>query len=617
MTERAWGSGMNDRPRRRQVCIDRVVLFANRVLVEGWAIPKLDRADLRVETPGFATVVLPLAGAARLDRPDVVAALGGGPRPADVTVGFLAAFDRLPCVDMAFGAETRWTLAVDGVDVTTFAGAGASLAQPGDAPDDTMRSIRMAVAGGLAPARTLQMVEAAGAGFPGVPGLPCHVDAAARSGHGLGLDLWIANARKLDLVIATDDFCGVLEGQDLAYFARPDVSAHLRSVGHPVRTEEHGVIAVFPFAQSGSRTVVVAAFEGDALVGQFVARAEANADIGGILSRVNAVEGGGRFVRPAKAKRLYRPFLAQRKPELAWQTHVIKDVAATPDLSIIVPFYREDMFIRHLTTMQMWFADTVEWIFVCDDPSLRAFLETYLRKRAPLLRSRTRLVINADNYGYGRANNIGAEVADGEYLLFMNSDIWIDDVGPLEKAVCALDEGRFGAIGFRLLYEDGTLQHDGLSFERHSDVHDLFIVDHPGKGLPPMPGDDGVVVEVPAATGALLMMNRQLFLNLGGFDDRYIRGDFEDADLCLRVAELGLPTGLVREPGIYHLERQSIRLMGETSFRETVMYVNCVTFNERWGAALARDPAQPLAAVQKSGAPSPAPARERRLAEVA
>ncbi|MCZ8106949.1 MAG: glycosyltransferase [Burkholderiales bacterium] len=608
---------MNDRPRRRQACIDRIVLFANTVLAEGWCVPRIDKADLRIETSGYAPVLLPMGGMGRLERPDVVSAVQNAavPRPGEAAVGFVATFDRMAAVDAAVTAETLWTLVIDGVDVAAFTGNG----QFGDVRDESMRCVRLAAKAGFVAERALRLAEAAAAQFAGVPVLPCHVDAAARAGHGLGLDCWIANARRLDLVVMTDDFSSCLQSDELSFFSRPDVTAHLRSVGHAVRTDEHGVLAVFPFGGSSGKAFLVGAFEGDALVGHFVGRAEANADVGGILSRLNAVEGGGRFVPPEKARRLYRPFLAQRKPELAYKTQIIKEVPVRPELSIIVPFYKEDMFIRHLTTMQMWFADTVEWIFVCDDPSLKAFLETYLRKRAPLLRSRTRLVINSENYGYGRANNIGAEVADGEYLLFMNSDIWIDDVGPLERAVSALDEGKFGVIGFRLLYEDGTLQHDGLSFERHSDVHDLFIVDHPGKGLPPLPARESVVDPVPAATGALLMMSRELFLRVGGFDDRYIRGDFEDADLCLRIAELGLPTGIVREPGLFHLERQSIRLMGETSFREVVMYVNCITFNERWRALLEHDPSQLQAAVPRSQKRFPAAVDQQgpRLAAVA
>ena len=580
---------MTERPKRRQAFIDRIVLFANRVLVEGWSTPPFDAAEL-VVTAGRVKRAQSALGIARIDRPDVSGSMSGSSlRGHDPRLGFLAVFDRDAWADLDLSPETGWRIFVDGTEVAAFQGRGEVLGHIGSMPDpDAARCVAVAAEATLLPAEVVRLAGAMFGGFEGVARLEAHIDAIVKEGLGFAIDGWIANAPRRNLVLMSGDGAACVTAGQVSHFARPDVSQHLRRNGHPVATEEHGFIAVFPYGATEARHVVIGAFEDGKLVGHFVASGEANADVAGLFSRINRVEGGGRFVAPSAASRLYRPFLHEREKERAWTVQDVKPLAVRPDLSIIVPFYKEDMFIRHLTTMQMWFSETVEWIFVCDDPSLRTSLETYLRRRAPLLRNRTRLVINRENYGYGPSNNIGATVAEGDYLLFMNSDIWVDDAGPLERAVAALDSGEFGAIGFRLLYEDGTIQHDGLAFVRHPDVHGLYLVEHPGKGLPPESVLAGDVAIAPAATGALLMVGRELYRRVGGFDDRYVRGDFEDADLCLRIAELGLPTGIVREPGIYHLERQSIRMMGEASFREAVMYLNCITFNERWGRAIDR-----------------------------
>jgi GT2 family glycosyltransferase len=581
---------MNDRPKRRQACIDRVVLFANRILVEGWSVPPLDRFELSVVADG-APRPLAVEALGRIERPDVVASLmpASAARQVDPRVGFIAVIDRMQHPEMEFGEGALWRLLVEGHELASFTGAGEVIGRlGGEMNGEAAQCVRHAAAVGVLPEAPVRLIAAAFSGFEGVPRLEAHLDAVARGGLGLAADGWIANAGRRELVFLTGDAAGLVAPGEASFCARPDVSQHLKGMGHALTTEEHGVIAVFPIGGKDARHIIIGAFEGDRLVGYFVAGADANTDVAGLFARINVVEGGGRFVPPQSADRLYRPFLHEPKKEPGWTVHDVKSLPVRPDLSIIVPFYREDMFIRHLTTMQMWFSETVEWIFVCDDPALKRNLETYLRRRAPLLRNRTRLVINHENYGYGPSNNIGAALAEGDYLLFMNSDIWVDDAGPLERAVLALDSGEFGAIGFRLHYEDGTIQHDGLAFVRHPDVHDLYLVEHPGKGLPPEPAAPGEISRSPAATGALLMVGRELFRRVGGFDDRYVRGDFEDADLCLRIGELGLPTGIVREPGIYHLERQSIRLMGEVSFREVVMYLNCITFNRRWQRAIDR-----------------------------
>ncbi|MEJ1934223.1 glycosyltransferase [Nostoc sp. NIES-2111] len=578
---------MNERPKPRQACIDRSFYFANRILVEGWSLPAFDRAEVEVDLQGTAHL-LPVEGLARVERPDVVASLRPAANgPADQRFGFVASLDRTRIPGFAPDGETRWRLLVDGQEVAAFAGAGITVGHiGGEMNAEAVLCVGHATAAGIVSAAAARLFHAAMSGFDGLPRLEAQVDAVARGGHGLACDGWIANARQRQIAFLSGDGAGFAGPGDALFFPRPDVTQHLRRIGHPVTTEDHGAIAVFSCAGANARHIIAGSFDGGRLTGYFTAGAEANADVAGLFARINAVEGGGRFVAPEAADRLYRPFMHEPRKEPAWTVIDVKPLAVRPDLSIIVPFYKEDMFIRHLTTMQMWFSETVEWIFVCDDPSLRRNLETYLRRRAPLLRNRTRLVINHENYGYGPSNNIAASLAEGDYLLFMNSDIWVDDAGPLERAVAALDSGEFGAIGFRLLYEDGTIQHDGLVFQTHPDVHDLYLVEHPGKGLPPRKAIPGEIARAPAATGALLMVGRELFNRVGGFDEIYVRGDFEDADLCLRIAELGLPTGIVREPGIYHLERQSIRMMGEVSFREVVMYLNCITFNRRWKTAL-------------------------------
>ncbi len=68
----------------------------------------------------------------------------------------------------------------------------------------------------------------------------------------------------------------------------------------------------------------------------------------------------------------------------------------------------------------------------------------------------------------------------------------------------------------------------------------------------------------------------------------YERGDFEDADLCLRARQLGAEIQVHVHHGLYHLERQSIPSMGDTDIRSMVTYMNCAEFNRRWEAELTR-----------------------------
>ena len=203
--------------------------------------------------------------------------------------------------------------------------------------------------------------------------------------------------------------------------------------------------------------------------------------------------------------------------------------------------------------------------------------------RQGCLRQPTRFVAVKENTGFATANNLGVSVARGDYLLFMNSDIYCRDFTPITYAadVLAKDES-YGLLGFSLVFEDETIQHEGMRYERFAAFGNRWICSHPNKGLPAVwTGIDHK--EVQAVTGALMLVRREQWSEENIFDPDYVVGDFEDADLCLRVQKAGMKVGLVTAPGIFHLERQSIRGIGAANGRLALTYLNCNLLNRRWG----------------------------------
>jgi GT2 family glycosyltransferase len=126
-----------------------------------------------------------------------------------------------------------------------------------------------------------------------------------------------------------------------------------------------------------------------------------------------------------------------------------------------------------------------------------------------------------------------------------------------------------------------------MTFARSAAMNDLFIVDHPLKGIPVALCAHEDERRVPAVTGALMALSRDLYGHLHGFDESFERGDFEDADLCLRAQQAGAEIRVLMRDGLYHLERQSIPNLGEHHVRQALTYLNCLTFNARWAALLA------------------------------
>jgi GT2 family glycosyltransferase len=166
----------------------------------------------------------------------------------------------------------------------------------------------------------------------------------------------------------------------------------------------------------------------------------------------------------------------------------------------------------------------------------------------------------------------------------MNSDVFplaqqgMGFLGGLAERLEA--DAGLGVVGPLLLYEDGTVQHAGMAYERVHGLPDWSFPVHPGKARPP--GMVGLQ-EALAITGACMMLRRADWQALAGFDEGYVIGDFEDSDLCLRLRERGLRCAVDAGWTLYHLERQSQE--GEAAWRFNTTLFNAWRHNRRWGGS--------------------------------
>lgn len=152
------------------------------------------------------------------------------------------------------------------------------------------------------------------------------------------------------------------------------------------------------------------------------------------------------------------------------------------------------------------------------------------------------------NGGFGVACNEGARAAgEIDHLVFLNNDT-VPVSGWLDALVDAANEyPRVAAFGSKLLYPDGSVQHAGIAIGQDRWPHHLYA------GLPaehPAVNRERPVI---AATAACLLVRREVFAELDGFDTAYLNG-YEDVDLCLRMGELGHEVRYCPRSVLYHLE---------------------------------------------------------------
>ncbi len=214
------------------------------------------------------------------------------------------------------------------------------------------------------------------------------------------------------------------------------------------------------------------------------------------------------------------------------------------------------------------------------------------------------LVLNDRNRGFGPANNQGAARAVGRFVLFLNNDAlarpgWLP---PLLERIES-DE-RIGAVGPRLLNLDGSLQIAGALLARSGSTLELGY------------GEDADAHEyrfarvVDYLSGACLLVRRSAFDEVGGFDPVYELAYFEDADLCLSLAERGYRVVYEPRSSVTHVRGASPR--GDMG--STLAPRNRSIFRRRWYDVLASRPPSPLAGNRRRMlAARDAPARARVL----
>ncbi len=281
------------------------------------------------------------------------------------------------------------------------------------------------------------------------------------------------------------------------------------------------------------------------------------------------------------------PMLALNRRRLARATEAEEVTFGTPPaaprLSLLIPLYGRLDFLRYqLAMFSRGGLEADEIVYILDEPGKKDALLTLAHAAFGSFGVPFRVILPAENRGFGPASNLGLQHARGRYICFLNSDIFPERRDFFDLMVERLEaDPGIGMVGGLLLFADGSVQHASMDFERVPELGGLLFPTHPGKGRLPPP-DLPEVIDSPAITGACMVMARDLALDLGGFDPDYLIGDFEDADLCRRVIRRGLRCVVETSARAHHLERQS---QGNSAdqWRRNVTLLNAWIFNRSAG----------------------------------
>jgi GT2 family glycosyltransferase len=189
------------------------------------------------------------------------------------------------------------------------------------------------------------------------------------------------------------------------------------------------------------------------------------------------------------------------------------------------------------------------------------------------------------NLGFGRGCNRAAAAAAGEYLVLLNDDTEVDD-GWLDALVRTADaHPRAGAVGSRISSYDGLLLEAGGLVWREG------VSSHVGRGLPESTPRHRFLRRADYCSASSLLVRRSTWDAVGGFDEQYFPGYYEDVDLCLAIGRLGQE--ILFEPRSCIRHHESGSLEWDSPYKHFVASRSQARFIAKWSDELQRFPALP------------------------
>jgi GT2 family glycosyltransferase len=261
-----------------------------------------------------------------------------------------------------------------------------------------------------------------------------------------------------------------------------------------------------------------------------------------------------------------------------WPTHaycVKRQLKEAKKVSIIIPVRDQmELLVRCLDSLTSKTRYAPYEIVIVDNESTSAEAERLFSQ------FKHRLLRFEGPFNYSAMNNFAVEQTDAPWILFLNNDTEVIDSEWLTIMVEHVQRPEIGAVGPKLVYPDDTVQHAGIVIGVGG------IAEHAFRGLPA--DAPGVCRQLQttrnysAVTGACLLTRRDVFSQVGGFDEERLPVTFSDVDLCLKMCRAGYRIIYTPFAKLYHHESATRRPAIEP--RETEV------MQARWADVLQHDP---------------------------
>ncbi|MFO7524031.1 MAG: glycosyltransferase [Ignavibacteriaceae bacterium] len=246
------------------------------------------------------------------------------------------------------------------------------------------------------------------------------------------------------------------------------------------------------------------------------------------------------------------------------------------DLSIIIVNYNVKVFLQNLLdSIQKASSGIQSEIIIVDNASDDGSVE-FLRDKYPQIN----LIVNETNLGFGKANNLGLEKARGKFILLLNPDAIVAE-DTFSRMIDFFNQTpEAGLAGCKILNPDGTFQlpcrrsfpGPWTSFTKVTGLSTLFPKSKIFARYNLTYLDENQTYEVDAISGSFMMMRKEVYEKVGGFDEQFFMYG-EDLDLCYRIQKSGYKVYYVHSAQIIHYKGESTK---RSTIDETKVFYNAM-----------------------------------------
>ena len=258
---------------------------------------------------------------------------------------------------------------------------------------------------------------------------------------------------------------------------------------------------------------------------------------------------------------------------LEFQSIWLTDFLNKPIVSIVIPTYNQLQFTKEcIESLYAYTKIPFELIIIINNKNDGT---VELLNEFSKLNNNIKMILNNENMGFPISINQGIKESIGEYVLILNNDVVVTEYWLETLLDIANNNKSIGIVG--------PISNEVSGLQKDKDANYKTIDEMHGYAAMVREKNKNRIMKFPRVAFLCTLLKREVIDKIGGLDERFTPGNFEDDDFCLRAQLTGYKTVIAQDVFIHHYGSKSFKADGEKNYVER-LNTNREIFINKWGA---------------------------------